>query len=207
MRAVAELRARAGGLVAAAAIATSFFGGQALRRHVHPTSWLAIACFVCLSVAVLAILRPRHDCQFNLSPAGFINIYLEPPDADPLPISDIHRDLALHMGRSADRNRDQLRWLMIAFRIGAILLVLETIFLGGSADQSVVDCKPWRASPHHNLSPSPSARARWSARRVAKVAAPRAAEPIPTPPAARRLATQRGRGGDRGRSAVLSEVS
>lgn len=32
------------------------------------------------------------------------------------------------MGRSAERNRDQLRWLMITFRAGAILLVAVTIF-------------------------------------------------------------------------------
>jgi hypothetical protein len=29
--------------------------------------------------------------------------------------------------RSAGLNRDQLRWLTIAFRVGAILLVAETI--------------------------------------------------------------------------------
>lgn len=34
-RAVVELRSRAGQLVAAAAITTSFFGGQALHPHLH----------------------------------------------------------------------------------------------------------------------------------------------------------------------------
>jgi hypothetical protein len=38
-RAVAELRSRAGTLIAAAAITTSFFGSQALRHHVHAMSW------------------------------------------------------------------------------------------------------------------------------------------------------------------------
>jgi hypothetical protein len=35
-RAVFELRSRAGQLIAGAAITTSFFGGQAVRHHLHP---------------------------------------------------------------------------------------------------------------------------------------------------------------------------
>jgi hypothetical protein len=124
---VAELRGRAGSLIAAAAIATSFFGGQALHGAVHPLGWIAIACFVGLSFAVLVILWPRHDWQFNLSPADFVATYLEPANDEPLTLPQIHRDLALHMGRSAALNRGQLRWLTIAFRAGALLLVAETI--------------------------------------------------------------------------------
>jgi hypothetical protein len=47
--------------------------------------------------------------------------------SDPLPLPMIHRDLALHMGRSASLNRTQLRWLMVAFRAGALLLMAEVI--------------------------------------------------------------------------------
>lgn len=124
---MAELRGRAGSLIAAAAIATSFFGGQALHGTVHPLSWVAITCFVGLSITVLAILWPRHDWHFNISPADFVATYLEPGQDEPLALPQIHRDLALHMDRSAALNRDQLRWLTIAFRAGAVLLVVETI--------------------------------------------------------------------------------
>ncbi len=122
-RAVFELRSRAGQLIAGAAIATSFFGGQALRHHLHPMGWVAVGCFVTLSVAVLVIFWPRRDWEFNLSPAQFINIYVEPADTDPLDLPSVHRDLALHMGNSAALNRKQLRWLTGAFRVGAVLLV------------------------------------------------------------------------------------
>jgi hypothetical protein len=124
---VVELRSRAGTLVAAAAITTSFFGSETLRHHVHAASWVAIGCFVILGITVLAILWPRRDWEFALSPERFITAYLEPGDTDPLPLPAIHRDLALHMGRSASVNRQQLRWLMIAFRLGAVLLVAEVI--------------------------------------------------------------------------------
>jgi hypothetical protein len=126
-QAVGELRSRAGQLIAAAAITTSFFGGQALHRHVHTLGWVAIACFVSLSLSVLVILWPRRDWEFSLSPAKFISTYIEPPEGDPLDLPMIHRDLALHMGRSANLNRDQLRWLTGAFRLGAILLVAEVV--------------------------------------------------------------------------------
>lgn len=126
-RAVFELRSRAGQLIAGAAIATSFFGGQALHHQLHAMGWVAVACFVALSVAVLAILWPRRDWEFNLSPAQFINIYVEPVDAEPLDLPSIHRDLALHMGNSAASNRRQLRWLTGAFRVGAVLLVAEVV--------------------------------------------------------------------------------
>jgi len=124
---VVELRSRAGQLIAGAAITTSFFGGQALRNHVHTFAWIAIVCFVALSLAVLAVLWPRRDWEFVLSPAQFIKIYVEPNTEEPLELPLVHRDLALHMGRSADLNRRQLRWVTGAFRIGAILLVAEVI--------------------------------------------------------------------------------
>ena len=126
-RAVFELRSRAGQLIAGAAITTSFFGGQALRHELHAMSWIAVVCFVALSIAVLVILWPRRDWEFNLSPAEFINTYVEPVDGEPLDLPSIHRDLSLHMGNSAALNREQLRRLTGAFRIGAVLLVAEVI--------------------------------------------------------------------------------
>lgn len=126
-RAVVELRSRAGQLIAAAAITTSFFGGQALRHNVHTMSWVAIGAFVVLSLAVLAILWPRQDWEFTLSPVHFIGTYVEPAAGEPLDLPAIHRDLALHMGNSAAQNRRQFRVLTAAFRVGAVLLVVEVI--------------------------------------------------------------------------------
>ena len=121
------MRLRSGTLIAAAAITTSFFGSQALRGHVHVMSWIAIGCFVALGASVLAILWPRRDWEFGLSPERFISTYLEPTDGEPLSLPLIHRDLALHMGHSAGLNRGQLRWLLVAFRAGALLLMAEVI--------------------------------------------------------------------------------
>ena len=127
-RAVDELRARAGTLFAAAAIATSFFGGQVLHRgHVPAMAWVAIGCFVALGGAILAILWPRRDWEFALSPTLLISTYIEPAAGNPVDLPAIHRDLALHMDRSATQNREQLRVLMAVFRGGVALLVIEMI--------------------------------------------------------------------------------
>jgi hypothetical protein len=125
---VSETRSRAGQLIAAAAITTSFFGGQAITaHHVHTAAWFAIGCFIALSISVLVILWPRHDWEFTLSPAKLIATYIEPPDDAPVDLATIHRDLALHMGNSIESNRRQLRWVFGAFRVGALLLAGEVV--------------------------------------------------------------------------------
>ncbi|MFI5005002.1 MAG: hypothetical protein ACHQE6_08305 [Solirubrobacterales bacterium] len=127
-RSVVELRARAGALIAAAAITTSFFGGQTLaRRDIGGAGWVAIGCFVLLGFAVLLVLWPRRDWEFSLAPDEFIATYLEPTDGEPMELHLIERDLALHMGRSAELNRRQLRTSMTVFRLGALLLVAEVL--------------------------------------------------------------------------------
>jgi len=127
-RFVVELRARAGALIASAAIATSFFGGQVLaRRDIGVAGWVAIGCFVLLGLAVLAVLWPRRDWEFSLAPHEFIATYLEPADGEPWEHHLIERDLALHMGRSAELNRRQLRMLTTMFRLGGLLLIAEVL--------------------------------------------------------------------------------
>ncbi len=127
-RAVVELRTRAGTLIAAAAITMSFFGGHALLNDdLHAFGWVAIGCFALVGLAVLLILWPRRDWEFSLAPSEFIATYLEPEHGEPLQLQLILRDLALHMGRSAALNRRQLRTLMITFRTGVLLLVIEVL--------------------------------------------------------------------------------
>ncbi len=127
-RSVVELRARSGALIAAAAIATSFLGGQTFVRHgVSATGWIAIGCFVLLGFAVLLILWPRRGWEFSSAPEEFIATYLEPTDGEPLEIHLIERDLALHMGRSTELNRRHMKTLTTAFRFGALLLLAEVL--------------------------------------------------------------------------------
>ena len=132
-RTVNELRSRAGVLIAAAAIATSFFGTRAFADGGSSTwTWIAVCAFALLALCVLTVLWPRSDWSFNASASDVIATYIEP---DPLTLPEIHRDLALHRGTAYDVNARQLRVLFVVFRLGLFLLVLETAaWIGALAD-------------------------------------------------------------------------
>jgi len=122
-RSVSELRSRAGVVIAAAAIATSFFGSRAVTGgSLRFAAWLAIAAFVGVGATVLGVLWPRSDWSFNADASDIIADYAEP---DAVPVSVAHRDLALHRAAAYSRNARQLRRLFVAFRVGLLLLVLE----------------------------------------------------------------------------------
>jgi hypothetical protein len=89
--------------------------------------WVAIGCFVLLSLAVLVMLWPRRDWSFSLAPAEFIGTYLERADGEAVELHLIERDLALHMGRSIRFNSAQLNRLAGVFRCGAVLLLIEVL--------------------------------------------------------------------------------
>ncbi|MCW2982527.1 MAG: hypothetical protein JWR63_97 [Conexibacter sp.] len=124
-RAVADLTARAGVLMAAAAVTTSIFGGQVLRDgHRVIATWVAIGAFLGVGVAVLAVLWPRHDWEFGAQPKGLLAQYAEPAHT---PLAMIHRDLAIHRSASFARNTRQLRSVLLWLRVGMCLLAVEVV--------------------------------------------------------------------------------
>lgn len=123
-RTVNELRSRAGVLLAAAAIVTSFFGSRAVGgSDLADADWVAITAFVLVAATVLLVLWPRSDWEFNASPADVIASYIE--SDEPTTLLEIHRDLALHRSSSYDQNARQLKWLFRSFRLGLMALVIE----------------------------------------------------------------------------------
>lgn len=125
--ALTAFRTRAGVVLSAAAITTSFLDGQALTTHGFTTlTWVAIAAFAVLGVATLCVLWPDDNWQFEAIPNQIIATYIERDDAVEVPLYAIHRDLALHMengyGANESRRLRPLRW---AFRIAVLALVAE----------------------------------------------------------------------------------
>ena len=122
-RAVNDLRSRAGVLIAAAAITTSFFGSRAVSGDgLSGWVWVAVIAFIVVGGCVLAVLWPRSDWSFNASAAEIIAEYSE-PEAVEFPL--VQRDLALHRSTTYDENARQLGRLFLVFRIGLIVLVIE----------------------------------------------------------------------------------
>jgi hypothetical protein len=120
-----SLRTRAGLLLPAAAITTSFLGAQALSAG-GPTlvTWSALGAFVAVAVAVLAALWP-HRLEFTADAANVIESYVETDE--PVLASAIHRDLSLHMHDSYTENKQGQKQLAFRFRLAACLLTLEVI--------------------------------------------------------------------------------
>ncbi len=121
-----SLRTRAGLLLSAAAITTSFLGAQALNDGGPGlATWLALASFVSLSIATLAILWP-HSLEFTANPANVIESYIE--TKEPFSVAEIHRDLSLHMHDSYADNLAGQKQLASRFRLAGVLLTAEVIF-------------------------------------------------------------------------------
>lgn len=118
-------RSRAGLLFSAAAVATSFLATQALRGG-DPglVAWLALASFVGVAAALLAILWPRRwDSAVN--PHDVIGTYIE--CASPASIEELRRELSFHMYESYSANHAGLRKLVVYFQVANVLLAVELV--------------------------------------------------------------------------------
>jgi hypothetical protein len=123
--AIDSFRTRAGLLLSAAAITTSFLGAQALNGgDSNITGWLAMTGFVGVAVASLAILWPR-EWEFTANPRDVIQTYIEAEE--PAPIEELHRDLSLHMHDSYLQNRGGLEQLAVFFQFASGLLTIEVV--------------------------------------------------------------------------------
>lgn len=122
------LRDRAGTLLAAIALATSFFGGLALSDDdlssaAITAAVVAIVAFSAAAGGCVAVLWPRAQWAFNLS-AKKIIYQLEttsPNDAK------AYRELALRTEANYHVNEGRLDDLFSLFRGACIALALETI--------------------------------------------------------------------------------
>lgn len=117
-----ELRARAGTLLAASSIATSFIGGRGLD-HGGFSAWsvLALAALISSLVASICVLVPRDGLVFALSvPVVFETLYgLEPAEA--------RRRLAYWIQGYRGENQPIIRRVTRAYRLASVATVLSVI--------------------------------------------------------------------------------
>jgi hypothetical protein len=125
-QALNELRARAGTLLAAAALVTSFFGGQALEggAAIDGAAQTAVYAFIGLAVLAILVLLP-WPFNWSLNPCSLVTDYV---DAKPKSKSKVMlRDLALHHDKSREMNECKISALNWAFRLCAVLLAVEVV--------------------------------------------------------------------------------
>jgi hypothetical protein len=132
VRAVAEqsavlegLQARAGTLLAAASLVTSFLGGRALRGNFDFWSVVAVAAFVATSVLTIGVLWPRHRWLFVISAGGLLAAARTEGAADAA--RRAHEEVALRLERMFDENEETLRALFRTFRWACAFLIAEVV--------------------------------------------------------------------------------
>lgn len=123
--AIESFHNRAGLLLSAAAVTTSFLGAQAMQGcGSSVVLWMALCSFVAVAAASLAILWPRR-WEFAASPRGVIESCVDPSGV--VQIEDLYRDLSLRMHGSYLANHRGLKHLAIAFQVASGLLTVEVI--------------------------------------------------------------------------------
>jgi hypothetical protein len=100
---LASLQTRAGTLLAASSLVTSFLGGRALSGEFHFWSILALGAFVATSLLTVGVLWPRHRWRFVVSPARLIAAArAEPADDD---VAKAHEEVGCAEARAYARRR------------------------------------------------------------------------------------------------------
>jgi hypothetical protein len=119
-----SLRTRAGTILAASLVVTSFFGGQAVARNAPAGSlgWLAVITFVLAGVFSLGVLFPS-DLRFA-SDVGEVVSLIE----NASPTNDPYRELSLSLASRLDSNRQRIAAMRWTFRASAVAVLTETVF-------------------------------------------------------------------------------
>jgi hypothetical protein len=120
------LRTRAGTLLAAASLVTTFLGGQTLEGKGGPSTmaWVAIGAFIAAALLCVVILLP-WKFEFSLSAPALVDDYV---DKDPQPEPTVVlRNFALYCDESRVENRKKIKPLQWAFRGGALMLAAEVV--------------------------------------------------------------------------------
>jgi len=121
---VDALRTRAGIVLAAASLITTFLGGQALGDDapICGSAVVAIVAFLLLVASLLVVLLP-WQFEFSMKPADLIRDYVDVTDKPELEV--VLRDLALHYKTSHTNNGPKMQALIWSFRIAVVLLAVE----------------------------------------------------------------------------------
>jgi hypothetical protein len=130
---VESLRSRAGTILAATALVTSFFGGQALTRvaasplQVLSFTTAALGSFIAVSLLSLAVLLP-FTMRFSLSAEAIVSFFEDVTDGSRVSAAEALREVALQYELMFESNLAQIHLLVVCFRLAIVCLVGEVGF-------------------------------------------------------------------------------
>lgn len=119
-----SIYSRAGILLAATSLVTSFFGGEILRDGKPSWAvWLAILCFLISGGLSVAVLWPRAGWVFRRSPRKILNEFRKKsPTAGE---QDVRVALAGYLEDHFEENETKLRNLFLCFAWAGVFLLGE----------------------------------------------------------------------------------
>jgi hypothetical protein len=133
MRSVADqeatldgLRSRAGTLLSAASLSTSFLAALGIKdQPLTGLAWLAIGLFLAMGVCAGLVLWPWDGWKFGMDTYKVVEEYVDGNNR--LPVDEMKRDLALHPEENIQKNRTKLDRLFYAYEAGMVLLLAEVV--------------------------------------------------------------------------------
>lgn len=118
-----ELRSRAGTLIAAASLVTSFLGADALRNGLSRPESLALGAFLVSVALAVYVLVPQGNWKFKLS----TKILLDQWVAVGVSMDEMYVGLARQYEEDFDFNARRLNWLQWAFTGSAVAIGVEVV--------------------------------------------------------------------------------
>lgn len=123
--AIDGLRSRAGLLLSAAAVTTSFLGAEALQgAGLSMASIAGLISFVGVAISNLAIMWPR-GWELAADPGRLVEGHIA--TSPPVSLTELHRALSSHMRDSYARNRLGIEFLNSLFQVASALLTVEVV--------------------------------------------------------------------------------
>lgn len=132
-----NLRSRASGLLSTATVVSTFAAGLGLigsdpsKGNVLNTGLaiLLVVLIVGIGICSSLVLAPSRGWVFSLNASLLVTDWAE---ADPAAtIDDMHRNLAISLRQHELNNRHKLERRFTVYRIGLLLLLIETLVLIG----------------------------------------------------------------------------
>lgn len=130
---VESLRSRTGTILAATALVTSFFGGQALTRadssplHLFSYTTAALGSFIAVALLSLTILLP-FGLRLSLSAEAILSFFEDLGEGSPVSAAEALREVALQYESMYEFNARQIRVLVVCFRLAIACLAGEVGF-------------------------------------------------------------------------------
>jgi hypothetical protein len=123
--AVESLHGRAATLIFAASFVSSLLGARALEDGVGAWDWTALGLLVAIGGLAVLMLWPYYNLTFRFDPEELLARYVDVPE--PVPMAELHRELALRIKADWVQNGRVVRRLREAMQVALILLLTEIV--------------------------------------------------------------------------------